>query len=257
LSKLIRTDFHIHSFLSDCAAPTATLEAVVAAGREAELEAIGISDHVFFGRHRGRPAIARRALPREVDGMSVCVGCEADMQAPDRVAIDAEFAAGLDYVMVSASHLYDPGVEQEFIDEPRSMVAYMLDLMRGAINLGYVDIIVHPLHVPACRYSFADFAKAADEANLRSVARMAAEAGVAMECNPRFLRAAPEEAKRLFSAFLEEDCILSINSDAHRPSSIGCRGPGFATEEALRALGIDEDRLFQIGETATRALRSR
>lgn len=254
MSRLIRTDFHIHSFLSDCAAPTATLEAIVAAGREAELEAIGISDHVFFGRHRGRPAIARRALPSEVDGMRIYVGCEADMQAPDRVAIDVEFAAGLDYVMVSASHLYDPGVEQEFIDEPRSMVAYMLELMRGAVGLGYVDIIVHPLHVPACQYSFHDFVRAADEGELRSVARLAADAGVAMECNPRFLRAAPEEAKRLFGMFLEEGCILSINSDAHRPSSIGCRGPGFATEEELRAIGIGEDRLFRIEERATRTV---
>jgi histidinol phosphatase-like PHP family hydrolase len=227
----------------------------VAAGHEAGLEAIGISDHVFLERHRERPAIVRGALTEEDDGLRIYVGCETDMQSPDRVAIDAEFAAGLDYVMVSASHLYDPGVEREFIDEPRSMAAYMLELMRGATDLGYVDIIVHPLHVPACRYSFANFAKAADEANLRSVARMAAEAGVAMECNPRFLRAAPEEAKWLFGTFLEEGCTLSVNSDAHHPAHIGCRGPQFATEEELRAIGIDEQCLFGMEQTVPRASR--
>lgn len=204
MSRLIQTDFHIHSHLSDCGDPAATFEAILAAGHEAELQAIGISDHIFLGRHRERPAIARSALPEEDDGLRIFVGCEADMQAPGRAAIDAEFAAGLDYVMVSASHLYDPGMEQKFTDEPRSIAAYMLELMRGAVDLGYVDIIVHPLHVPACRYSFADFVQAADHADLRSVARMAAEAGIAMECNPRFLRAAPEEAKALFGALLEE-----------------------------------------------------
>jgi histidinol phosphatase-like PHP family hydrolase len=255
LSRLIRTDFHIHTHLSDCGDPSATLEAVVAAGHQAGLEAIGISDHVFFTRHRERAAIARQALPAHHEGMGIYVGCEADMQAPDRVAIDAEFAAGLDYVMVSTSHLYDPGVDQEFIDEPRSMAAYMLDLMRGAIGLGYVDIIVHPLHVPACRYSFPDFVRAADEAEMRSVARMAAEAGVAMECNPRFVRAAPEETKLLFGTFLEEGCTLSISSDAHHPAHIGCRGPHFATEEELRVIGITENSLFRMEDRVTRAVR--
>jgi histidinol phosphatase-like PHP family hydrolase len=118
--------------------------------------------------------------------------------------------------------------------------------MRSAVDLGYVDIIVHPLHVPACRYSFADFVEAADEAHLRSVARTAAEAGVAMESNPRFLRAAPEEAKWLFSLFVEEGCSLSINSDAHHPAHIGCRGPHFATEDDLRAIGIGEQHLFSM-----------
>ena len=189
LGRLIRTDFHIHTHLSDCGDRAATFDAVVAGGLEAGLEAIGISDHIIFPTDRERPGIARRALPAEVDGMRVYVGAEVDMQSPTRAAIDGEFAEGLDYVNMACSHLYDPGVEREFIDEPRSMASYMLDLMRGAIELGFVDVIVHPLHVPACRYSLADFVCAADEEAMREVVEMAAEAGVAMECNPRFLRA--------------------------------------------------------------------
>jgi histidinol phosphatase-like PHP family hydrolase len=254
LSQLIRTDFHIHSNLSGCGSPSATFDAIVTAGLDAGLEAIGISDHVFFDSHRGRAQIARNALPREVDGTRIYIGCEADMESPDRAAVDAEFAATLDYVMVAASHLYDPNVEQDFIDEPRSMAAYMLDLMRGAVELGFVDIIVHPLHVPQCRYSFDEFVRATDESELRRVARMAAETGVAMECNPRFLLAAPEEAKWLFSALLEEGCTLAINSDAHHPAHIGCRGPQFATEEDLRAVGIDEACLFRMEGRVTRAV---
>ena len=248
MGRLIRTDFHIHTNLSDCGDRAATLEAVVAAGLEAGLEAIGISDHIIFPRDRERPGIARRALPGEVEGMRVSVGCEADMQSPGRASIDGEFAAGLDYVMVSASHLYDPGVEREFIEEPRSMAAYMVDLMRGAIELGFVDIIVHPLHVPACRYSLADFVCAVDEEAVREVAGMAAEAGVAMECNPRFLRAQPTAAGRLFRLFVECGCTVAIDSDSHHPRGIGCRGPSFATEEELRAIGIGEENMFRMEE---------
>ena len=246
MGRLIRTDFHIHTNLSDCGDRAATLEAVVAAGEEAGLDAIGISDHIIYPSDRERPGIARRALPAEVDGMQVYVGAEVDMQSPTRAAIDEEFAAQLDYVNMACSHLYDPGVEREFIDEPRSMAAYMVDLMRGAIELGFVDVIVHPLHVPACGYSLADFVCAVDRDAMRGVAEMAAEAGVAMECNPRFLRAHPTAAEWLFRLFVECGCTVAVNSDSHHPRGIGCRGQSFATEEEMRALGIGEEQLFRM-----------
>ena len=252
MRKLIRTDLHIHTDLSDCGSPAATFEAVVAAGLEAKLEAIGISDHIFLPQHRERPRLARNALPREINGMHVYVGCEADMQSPTRCAIDAEFAATLDYAMISASHLYDPGVEREFIDQPRSMAAYMVDLMRGAVETGFADIIVHPLHVPACDYHFGDFVAAVDEAALRELARFAADSRVAIECNPALVRRYPEAASRLFAWLLEEGCTLALNSDAHSPAGIGCRGPAYATEDDLLALGITEDRVFRIEERVAR-----
>ncbi len=221
---------------------------MVAAGLEAKLEAIGVSDHIFLPKHRERARIARAALPREVDGMRVYVGCEADMQSPTRCAIDAEFAATLDYVMIAASHLYDPGVERGFIEQPRSMAAYMIELMRGAIETGFADIITHPLHVPAPGCSFPDFVAAVDERALREVARLAAESGVAFECNPSFLVKHAEASKRLFTLLLEEGCTLAINSDAHSPRGIGCRAPAYASEDDLRDLGITEERVFRIEE---------
>jgi histidinol phosphatase-like PHP family hydrolase len=134
------------------------------------------------------------------------------------------------------------------------MTAYMLDLMRGAMGLGFVDIVVHPLHVPACQYSFGDFVRVADEAEVRGVARMAAETSVALECNPRFVKAAPAETKWLFGLFLEEGCLLAINSDAHHPAHVGCRGRQFATEEELRAIGIREEHVFRLTQSVTKSL---
>ncbi len=254
MSRLVRTDYHIHTYLSGCGDPAATFGAVLQAGLAAELEAIGISDHIFYPRHRERPLIARRELPSEVEGMRVLVGCEADMQSPARASIDAEFAARLDYVMISASHLYDPGVEREFVETPASMAAYMLDLMHGAIRLGYADIIVHPFHVPAHSFSFSNFVAELHEGQVRALARAAAAAGVALECNPKFPKAFPDASRRLFPVLLEEGCKLAVNSDAHHPRGIGCRGPEFATEDELRDIGIDEACLWRIEDRVTKAL---
>ncbi len=178
--------------------------------------------------------------------MRVYVGCEANMQSPTRCVIDAEFAATLDYVLIAATHLFDPGVEHEFPNEPRAMAAYMIEMMRSAVATGFADVVVHPFHVPQSAYTFADFVPAVDEAALRDLARFAANSGVAFECNPRFVRAHPDASKRLFPLLLEEGCTLAVNSDAHSPAGIGCRGAAFASEDNLRALGITEDRLFRI-----------
>ncbi len=71
---------------------------------------------------------------------------------------------------------------------------------------------------------------------------------MAMECNPAFVREAPEAAGWLFRVFLEAGCKVAIGSDAHHPNDVGCRGPRYAGEEELRELGIGEECLWRIEE---------
>ncbi len=254
MGRLITSDFHIHTNLSDCAHPDATPEAVVRAAQEAGLEAVGISDHIVFPDDRARPAVARddasvagyRSNKDEARGLRVYVGCEAEMHSPTEATIDGAFAAGLDFVVMSPSHLHNIGPEVLHGLGPRAMAAFILELTRAAVEMGFADIIAHPLHVPESPFPFEELVWAADETDVIRTAQAAAQAGVAMECNPRFLRAAPQAAEWLWGRFLEAGCKLAIGSDAHHPDAIGCRGPRFATEEELRAVGISEDRLWRI-----------
>lgn len=244
----------MHTYLSDCGHPEATPEAMVAAAREAGLEAMGFTDHVIFPEDRARPAALRLELAARVEGLRVFIGCEADMQSPTRMTIDREFAAGLDYVILAASHLYVPGVELPAELNPRTMAALILELTRAAIATGLADIIPHPFAVPSCPYAWQELVAAADREAVSRVAEAAARAGVAIELNPRFLRLAPEEATWLFTRVLEAGCKFAISSDAHHPSHVGCRGERYATEDELRALGVTEDRVWSI-EDRLRACR--
>jgi len=246
LGRLLRADLHVHTNLSDCAHPEATPEAVVKAAREAGLETVGISDHILVPQDRARPGLARQRLPRQASGMRVYVGCEAEMHSPAEATIDAQFAAQVDFVIISASHLHNIGPEVLHGLGAREMAAFVLDLTKGAVETGYADIIAHPLHVPESPFSFDELVWAADRDDLMSVAEAAARAGVAMECNPRFLRSSPDAAQWLWERFLQAGCKLAIGSDAHHPKDIGYRGPWFATEEELRAAGIREDCLWRI-----------
>lgn len=255
MGRLIRTDYHVHTNHSLCGSPEATPWAMVRAAQAASLEAIAITDHVVAPINFDRPRLVREELPLEVDGLRVYVGCEAEMHARDLPSISREYAAGLDLVLFSPSHLHniDPRLVHGL--ERPEMAALILELMKGAIETGYADIIGHAFHVPTCRHSFGQIVAAAEEAELNATLEMAAQAGVAMECNPQFLRADPEAATWLFRLFLECGCKVTISSDSHHPAGVGCRGPQFATEEELRAVGISEEHLFRIEERVTRALR--
>jgi histidinol phosphatase-like PHP family hydrolase len=255
LSGLIRADFHVHTTYSDCADPAATPEAMVQAAQEAGLEAIGITDHIAAPINFDRPWRVRQELPAEVGGLRVYVGCEAEMHAPDRATISRELAEGLDFTVFAASHLHNIGPEVLYGLKPREMAAFMIELMRGAIETGYADIIAHPFHAPLSPYPFAEVVGAVDRDELGRTAGMAARSGVAFECNPRFLVEAPEQAEWLFTVLLGGGCKLSIASDAHHPDDVGCRGPGYATEEELREIGISEECLWRIEERATGTLR--
>jgi len=256
LPRLTRSDWHIHTHHSDCGHPEATPEAIVRAAQQAGLEAIGITDHIVLPRDRKRPERARRELPPDLGGLRVYIGCEANMQSPTRASIDARFAAGLDYVVMAASHLFHPGVEECRDLSPRSMAAFILRLMEGAVTSGLADIIAHPFSVPECPVAWRYIIEELDLGALSGVAAAAARAGVAVELNPRFLREEPAATRRLFDPILDGGCKVAISSDAHHPSSVGCRGPAYAAEHEVRALGVTPERLWRIEDRVSAARRS-
>jgi len=246
LGRLIRADWHIHTHLSDCGHAEATPAAVISAAQQAGLEEVGFTDHVILPEHRERPRILRRQVPRAAEGLRVYVGCEADMQSPTRASIDAGFASELDFVVMSASHLYDEGVSRPEGLTARQTAALCTELMLAAIASGLADIIAHPFGVPASPFTFEEIAAEADHDGWMRVAEAAARAGVAIEYNPVYLRYAPEVAHWLFPPLLDAGVKLALNSDAHHPANVGCRGPGYASDEELRAEGLTEDRVWRI-----------
>ncbi len=247
MARLFRTDFHVHTNLSDCGAPEATPKAILAAARQVGLEALGFSDHVTGRAHWDRPARVRAQVPKRLGEMRIYIGCEADVLSLDRLSLDAGLAATLDYVLMSASHLYEPYAFHpvEGMEAP-TMAAYILEAMHAALDSGLVDILVHPFHVPSGLYKFPQLVEAADPEGISRVGEKAARLGVAIEYNPRELGLYPEAARWLYGRFLETGVKLAINSDSHHPREIGFHARRQASEEAMLAEGITEEHLWRI-----------
>ena len=221
---------------------------MLCAGRAAGLEAIGFSDHVIYPQHRERPGLLRARVPDEYGGMRVCIGCEADVLSETEIAIDRDFADSLDFVILSASHLNVPGAGHPRGLTAQEEAAYIIRLMHVCVESGLADVIAHPFCVPVPTYSFEELATAAEPDALLRLGEAAARAGVAIEYNPRELRRSPVAARWLYDLFLQAGVMLAVNSDAHRPSSVGCRGPQHAAEEEMRAAGVTEERLWRVEE---------
>ena len=220
------------------------------------MDAIGITDHVFSSSDLLKPTLLRSRVPRTVGELGVYVGCEAEMHGPTEPTIGPCRARRLAFVVMAASHLYFLG--ERALDElsAPAMADLILNLMEGALALGYVDILAHPFRVNDCRFGFSDLVEAVDRDALMRMAEKAAKAGVAMECNPRFLREGPEAAAWLFRSFLGAGCKLSIGSDAHWLVDVGCNTSEFATEGELRAMGLSEDSLWTIRDAVRRKSRA-
>ncbi len=246
MAGLLRRDFHVHTRYSLCGHPEATPEAMVRSAHAAGLEAVGISDHIVGPVNFHQPQLVQEQVPEALGSTRVYVGCEAEMHSPTEASISPQFAEGLDFVVVSASHLHniEPGLLHSL--GLREMADFMLDLTRGALETGFADVIAHPFHAPMCPFPFARLVEALDDDELTRLANAAAEKGIALECNPRFVRDAPDHAALLFGRFPEAGCKLSIGSDAHHPDHVGCRGHWYATEQELRAVGVTEECLWRI-----------
>ncbi len=256
LSRLYRTDFHVHTNLSDCGAPEATPKALLKAGRAAGLEAIGFADHVFLPAHRERSARLRKMAPKQFGDMRVYVGCEADVLSPTQLAIDEEFALTLDYVLVAASHLYEPRAFHPVEGmNAQTMADYLLATMNLAVDSGLCDILVHPFVVPISLFRFEELVAVADPDGISRLGEKAARAGVAMEYNPRVLRLYPEAARWLYGRLLETGVKVAINSDTHFPGGVGFHEKNHATREEMLAEGIPEEQLWGIRDRVSAGRR--
>jgi histidinol phosphatase-like PHP family hydrolase len=148
MTKIDR-DFHMHTDLSSCASREATMPRMVAAARESGLKYVGISDH-FHELQRDFAEMARtnrRLIETEkqhANGVDLFLGCEAQMDAPNRCTISPQLAREFDYVLCSCNHYHLRQVENPTEKSPAGYARHYLQMVEGAIDTGFVDAIVHP-----------------------------------------------------------------------------------------------------------------
>jgi len=246
-----RHNMHIHTFRSSCAHAEMIVADIAERALAAGLEAIGLVDHVDLGSAREIAFLAqdRAEVERLRSGLAVLVGAEVTMLSPNRPALPAEQAAGLDFVMVAANHYHLADiVEQPRHASAQGIAEHALEMLTGAIEGGLADIIAHPLSLSRAGWAPADEIMARFTPDrLAPVLRSAGERGVAMELNPRLV----ERFRDFYAVFIPEckrhGVRFALGSDAHALENIAYAADGAyrgAAPEDLAALGVREEDLI-------------
>lgn len=157
-----------------------------------------------LGQQRAEIAEAQHVLG---DRIRILHGTEVEVLADGTLDFPDDVLAGLDVVVVSV---------HSSLRQPRERIT---ERMLAAMRNPHVDIIGHPSGRMIGRRDAADL-------DMERILKASAEMGVALEINahPDRLDLNEVHARRA----VELGCLLSINTDAHRPEDFGLRIYGVA-----------------------------
>ncbi|MBR3928373.1 MAG: PHP domain-containing protein [Clostridia bacterium] len=241
----ITQDLHMHTHLSSCAKPEATLEAYIRQAAELGLDTLGIADHLwddkiplgdedywrpFYSPQNLSHVLKAREEIKSVDakGLRILFGAEAEYD-PVRcdIALSDEAGEILDFVLIPNSHthmmmpksLYEP--YQAHAD---FMVKATHEILKSA-RAKYITALAHPFDAVACPYDKSLLYPLISRSEYEDIFLEAKEKSIAIEINTSpFLNKTDEEIKRnpkwqFFAIAKECGCRFTFGSDCHHPAS--------------------------------------
>ena len=237
-------DLHIHTYLSSCCGAKEEQRPgkILRLAEAMELKAVGFADHVWVnpaiapsGWYRSQDASQIRRLREDLETiptrLRVLVGCEAETVAPGRFGITPEFAATLDFVLLSCTHFHMTDfVAQPASDRPEDVARHMLAFFRAAATSGLATAIAHPFKPFGYLAQYEAAIAAIPDAEFLEVLGPAAERGVALEVTTSSLPpvgrpsepGAPtwslETPARVLSLARQAGCRFTLGTDAHEPA---------------------------------------
>ncbi len=251
----IRQDWHMHTWRAG-AKEDMIVKDMIATNAAYGLTLMGISEHIdrVDEREEFKTKIAanREEATAATDAagtMKVMIGTESTMINPKLCAADAEIAALLDYRLISCNHYHLKHVENP---EPTAdaYANHYLDMLEGALALGYVDTIGHPFYHQKLSKLFDHnglmaILKAYNQERLTAVLKKAAEVNMAFEINPRHADRALGWFRDLIQEARLHGTKFTLGTDAHNIPSLGYpdNDSGRTCGMILAELGMKDDDL--------------
>jgi len=271
------TDYHLHLRPDEIEATAAeyfttdNVDRYLEAAREADVQELGVSEHV----HRFRDALEIWTHPYweefAVDDLDAY--CGFVRETPLRLGIEMDFipdredrianlldAHEFDYVVGSVHYLRDKAVDHdvwdvwEAIPDPDRVWKLYFETLAAAVRTGLYDIVAH-----------ADLVKVWGEERpqptrdprfyYEPAVEAIAETGIAVEFSTAGWRKPVGEqypAQALAEMCIDAGAVFALSSDAHRPEQVGHEYE--RAVETLRGWGIEQIAVFDGRERRLEAL---
>jgi histidinol-phosphatase (PHP family) len=272
----VLTDYHLHLRPDD---PDASperyftdenVERYLDAAREAGIEEVGVSEHVY--RFRQALDVSRHPFWEQQASDDLDAYCEFVRTTPLRLGIEADFVAGaedrianllerdFDYVVGSVHLVGDRMVDHAGYDiwdgtsDADRVWERYFGLVAEAARSGLFDVLAHPDLVkmwgPERPRPDRD-----PRFHYEPAVEAIAEAGIAVELSTAGLRKPVEEmypSREFCEMCVEAGAAFALSSDAHAPGQVG-HEYGRATK-LLRELGVGEICVFERRERRQEAI---
>lgn len=266
---LITQDLHMHTHLSLCAKPEATLQAYLDQAKEMNLTTLGIADH-FWDDTVGFEGVSERAyncyssqnlphiaLAREEfksvnpHGVRVLFGAETEYHFFRKdVALTPEHAQTLDFLLVpnSHTHMTMPG---EFYASYKKHAGFIMEAAHHILSSPvwpYITAFAHPFDAIGAPYPAHLLYPYMGRRELEEIFCEAKEKNIAIEINTGRL---PEDAEavrthpkwEIFALAKECGCKFTFGSDCHKPEK---QKTLFAAQIACEVLSLREEDILKL-----------
>jgi HisJ family histidinol phosphate phosphatase len=254
-------DIHLHTALSSCAKPTATIENYLNIAKHYGLNTIGITDHMWDSKIEGASGWykpqdflhinkIREQIPEDTGGIKILFGCETEFTHKGTLAISEEVAEKLDFVLAphSHTHMLDFVMPREYSLSSGKYAEYLLKsfmLLVGHPMKKYITAIPHPM-VPlgVSDEQRREILSLITDSQYTECFSAAKEANIGIEINTSiWLQKNEEDVKNseyipLFTLAKKCGCKFCIGSDAH---GLGYHEPFIFADLVMDLCGITPD----------------
>lgn len=235
IQKIFYHDFHVHTAYSPCARDKtqATPLRMIQEAERLSIKTVGFSDHFAQfppyplpkWQNSGKEMIAslREDLQKIDTPIQILIGVESDLVEEGKLTINKEYAADLDYVIISASHFHLPGIKKPSSTKIVSIAQHYVNMLKAALEFNFITIIAHPFKTPKNALGTPmEYMQHISQKEYYKIAEKAAEQGIAMEINGQlgldqeYLQA----IKPFFSICKDVGVKFSYGSDAHHKKNL-------------------------------------
>lgn len=226
----LKQDWHMHTHQAG-GKPDMNVADMIKTNERYGLDLMGISEHIdrvdqrpeFIEKINANRAEANAVTTKK---MKVMIGTESSMINPNLCSVGDEIPELLDYVLVSCNHYHLKHVENPKKKTAESYADHYLDMLMGAIDVGYVDTIGHPFYHQKLakklgRETLLKVLKVYNEDRLTTVLKMSAENNMAFELNPRHADLALDWFRELIQEARLHGTKFTLGTDAHAIASLG------------------------------------
>lgn len=237
----ITHDFHVHTNISLCARPDATLEMYKEKCKQCGIEKMAITNHLwdhaipdwqndenteFYDVQDAKYVLSIKEKVKQAsgDGVDFLFGAEAEYSYKHRCpAISPEVAEQMDVLLVPNSHTHLT-MPRSFYASHSRHIEFMVDAFMDTVNsrvAEFITAIPHPFMAVCCPYDNRLLLGEITDDQFKRCFSAAAEKGIALEINPNFIKNKPlsdvytDPILRMYRIGRECGCKFTVGTDAH------------------------------------------